>query len=396
MDLTFSKEDLDFQAEVRDFLTSEYPLAIKEKQDKRLPLEKEDIISWQKILASKGWFAINWPKEYGGAGLTPTQIYILQTELAGANTPILIPFGVNMCGPVIYTFGTEEQKKKYLPGILNSDTWWCQGYSEPGSGSDLASLQTKAELKGDNYLVNGTKTWTTLAQHADWVFCLVRTETTDIKQEGISFLLIDMKSKGIEVKPIITIDGAHEVNMIYFDDVEVPANNLIGEEGEGWNIAKFLLMHERTGIAGIAALKRELKRLKEISSDLIVGEASLLDDANFRNKIEAAEIELTATEFTELRTLSQISSGGAPGPESSILKIKGTELQQSISELFIEMLGYYAHPFLTEAELGSNESIGPDYARSAMPHYLNFRKVSIYGGSNEIQRNVISKAILGL
>ena len=396
MDLTFSKEDLDFQAEVRDFLTSEYPLAIKEKQDKRLPLEKEDIISWQKILASKGWFAINWPKEYGGAGLTPTQIYILQTELAGANTPILIPFGVNMCGPVIYTFGTEEQKKKYLPGILNSDTWWCQGYSEPGSGSDLASLQTKAELKGDNYLVNGTKTWTTLAQHADWVFCLVRTETTDIKQEGISFLLIDMKSKGIEVKPIITIDGAHEVNMIYFDDVEVPANNLIGEEGEGWNIAKFLLMHERTGIAGIAALKRELKRLKEISSDLIVGEASLLDDANFRNKIVAAEIELTATEFTELRTLSKISSGGAPGPESSILKIKGTELQQSISELFIEMLGYYAHPFLTEAELGSNASIGPDYAGSAMPHYLNFRKVSIYGGSNEIQRNVISKAILGL
>ena len=396
MDLTFSKEDLDFQAEVRDFLTSEYPLAIKEKQDKRLPLEKEDIISWQKILASKGWFAINWPKEYGGAGLTPTQIYILQTELAGANTPILIPFGVNMCGPVIYTFGTEEQKKKYLPGILNSDTWWCQGYSEPGSGSDLASLQTKAELKGDNYLVNGTKTWTTLAQHADWVFCLVRTQTTDIKQEGISFLLIDMKSKGIEVKPIITIDGAHEVNMIYFDDVEVPANNLIGEEGEGWNIAKFLLMHERTGIAGIAALKRELKRLKEISSDLIVGEASLLDDANFRNKIEAAEIELTATEFTELRTLSAISSGQSLGPESSILKIKATELQQTISELFVEMLAYYAHPFLPESELGSNESIGPEYAGPVMSQYLNLRKVSIYGGSNEIQRNVISKAILGL
>ncbi len=396
MDLTFSKEDLDFQAEVRNFLISEYPLGIKEKQDKRLPLEKEDIISWQKILASRGWFAINWPKEHGGAGLTPTQIYILQNELAGANTPILIPFGVNMCGPVVYTFGTEEQKKKYLPGILNSDTWWCQGYSEPGSGSDLASLQTKAERKGDNYLVNGTKTWTTLAQHADWIFCLVRTETTDIKQEGISFLLIDMKSIGVEVRPIITIDGAHEVNMVYFDDVEVPTANLIGEEGQGWNIAKFLLMHERTGIAGIAALKRELKRLKEISSDLIVGEASLLDDTNFKNKIEAAEIELTATEFTELRTLSQISSGGAPGPESSILKIKGTELQQSISELFIEMLGYYAHPFLTEAELGSNASIGPDYAGPAMPHYLNFRKVSIYGGSNEIQRNVISKAILGL
>ena len=396
MDLTFSKEDLDFQAEVRDFLTSEYPLEIKKKQDKRLPLEKEDIISWQKILASRGWFAINWPKEHGGVGLTPTEIYILQNELAGANTPVLIPFGVNMCGPVVYTFGTEKQKKKFLPGILNSDTWWCQGYSEPGSGSDLASLQTKAKRKGDTYLVNGTKTWTTLAQLADWIFCLVRTDTTDIKQEGISFLLIDMKSKGVEVRPIITIDGAHEVNMVYFDNVEVPTTNIIGEEGQGWNIAKFLLMHERTGIAGIAALKRELKRLKEISSDLIVGEVSLLEDTNFRNKIEAAEIELTATEFTELRTLSQISSGGAPGPESSILKIKGTELQQSISELFIEMLGYYAHPFLTEAELGSNASIGPDYAGSAMPHYLNFRKVSIYGGSNEIQRNVISKAILGL
>ena len=396
MDLTFSQEDLNFQYEVREFLSSEYPPVIKEKQDKRLPLEKEDIISWQKILASKGWFAINWPKEYGGGGLTPTEIYILQNELAAANTPVLIPFGVNMCGPVVYTFGTEEQKEKFLPGILNSDTWWCQGYSEPGSGSDLASLQTKAELKGNNYLVNGTKTWTTLAQHADWIFCLVRTETTDIKQEGISFLLIDMKSKGVEVKPIITIDSAHEVNMVYFDNVEVPADNLIGEEGQGWNIAKFLLMHERTGIAGIAALKRELKRLKEISSDLVVGDASLLDDTNFRNKLEAAEIELTATEFTELRTLSQISSGGAPGPESSILKIKGTELQQSISELFIEMLGYYAHPFITEAELGSNTSIGPDYAGAAMPHYLNFRKVSIYGGSNEIQRNVISKAILGL
>ena len=235
-----------------------------------------------------------------------------------------------------------------------------------------------------------------MAQHADWIFCLVRTETTDIKQEGISFLLIDMKTPGIEVKPIITIDGSHEVNMDYFDNVEVPKENLIGEEGQGWNIAKFLLMHERTGIAGISALKRELKRLKEISANLVVGDGTLLEDSNFRNKLEATEIELTATEFTELRTLSQISSGGSPGPESSILKIKGTELQQNISELFIEMLGYYSHPFFHETELGSNESIGPDYAGPAMPHYLNFRKVSIYGGSNEIQRNVISKAILGL
>ncbi len=396
MDLTFSQQDLDFRDEVQSFILSEYPNLIKEKQDKRLPLAKKDIISWQKILNSKGWFAVNWPKEHGVIYLTPTQKYILQNELAAANTPVLIPFGVNMCGPVVYTFGTDQQKKQHLPGILNSDIWWCQGYSEPGSGSDLASLQTKAEVKGDKYLVNGTKTWTTMAQHADWIFCLVRTETTEIKQEGISFLLIDMKTPGIEVKPIITIDGSHEVNMVYFDNVEVPKENLIGEEGQGWNIAKFLLMHERTGIAGISALKRELKRLKEISANLVVGEGTLLEDTNFRNKLEATEIELTATEFTELRTLSQISSGGSPGPESSILKIKGTELQQNISELFIEMLGYYSHPFFSETELGSNESIGPDYAGPAMPHYLNFRKVSIYGGSNEIQRNVISKAILGL
>lgn len=396
MDLNFSEEDISFQSEVRDFLTNEYPDDIKEKQDKRIPLEKEEVIRWQKLLASKGWFAINWPKEYGGTDWSPTKKYILQNELASANAPVLIPFGVNMCGPVIYSFGTEEQKKEHLDKILNSDVWWCQGYSEPGSGSDLASLQTKAEKADDKYIVNGTKTWTTMAQHADWIFCLVRTKTTDIKQEGISFLLIDMKSPGIEVKPIITIDGSHEVNMVYFDNVEVPTKNLIGEEGEGWNIAKFLLMHERSGIAGIAALKRELSRLKEISETIESGNGVLLDDLDFRKKIEATEIELTATEFTELRTLSSMASGGAPGAESSILKIKGTELQQTISELFIEMLGYYALPFFEEDKIGTNETVGPDYAAPGMPHYLNYRKVSIYGGSNEIQRNVISKAILGL
>lgn len=396
MDLIFSQEDLDFQEEVRVFLKTEYPHEIKEKQEKRISLDQEDVIKWQKLLAKKGWFAINWPREYGGSDWSPTKKYILQNELAAGNTPVLIPFGVNMCGPVVYTFGTSAQKEQHLPGILNSDVWWCQGYSEPGSGSDLASLQTKAELKGDNYIVNGTKTWTTLAQYADWIFCLVRTETTQIKQEGISFLLIDMQTPGIEVKPIITIDGSHEVNIVYFDNVEVPLENLIGKEGQGWDIAKFLLMHERIGITGIAALKRELKRLKEISSKIIVGEGTLLDDSSYRSKLDQAEIELKATEFTELRTLSAISSGQPLGPESSILKIKGTELQQTISELFVEMLGYYAHPFFLETELGSNKSVGPDYAGSVMPQYLNFRKVSIYGGSNEIQRNVISKAILGL
>ena len=397
MDLTFSDSDLSFRQEVVTFLENEYPADIKEKQDKRVPLEKEEIVRWQKILHNKGWFAINWPTEFSGyKELSVTEKYILQEELAKANTPTTIPFGMGMCAPVIYSFGTEDQKQKYLPSILNSDIWWCQGYSEPGSGSDLASLKTKAELVNDKYIVNGTKTWTTLAQHADWIFCLVRTETTPIKQEGISFLLIDMSTKGIEVKPIITIDGSHEVNMVYMDNVEVPKENLIGEEGQGWNIAKFLLAHERSGIAGIAALKRELKRLKELSSEIAVGEGTLLEDSQFRSKIEETEIELTATEFTELRTLAAMSQGGSPGAESSILKIKGTELQQTISELFVEMLGYYAHPFYLENEIGSNETAGPDYAAPVMPHYLNYRKVSIYGGSNEIQRNVISKAILGL
>ena len=396
MDLKFSKEDLEFKQEVEGFLDANYPLDIKEKQDRRYPLDKSDVIKWQKILSKRGWFAITWPKEYGGSDLSPTKKYILQNVLAEANTPILIPFGVNMSGPFIYSFGTEKQKDFHLPKILNSDIWWCQGYSEPGSGSDLASLKTKAEKKGDYYVVNGAKTWTTLAQHADWIFSLVRTKTTSIKQEGISFILIDMNSEGIEVKPIITIDGAHEVNMVYFDNVKVPKENLVGGEGQGWNIAKFLLMHERTGIAGLAAIKRELNRLKELASEIYTGEDTLLEDNSFRKKINETEIELEAAEFTELRTLSAIAKNGAPGPESSILKIKGTELQQRVTELFVEMLGYYAHPFFKENELGSNMSIGPDYAAPVMPNYLNFRKVSIYGGSNEIQRNVIAKAILGL
>jgi alkylation response protein AidB-like acyl-CoA dehydrogenase len=396
MDLTYSQEDLKFRADIKSFIEDFYPLDIKKKQDNRLPLEKEEIVRWQKILAENNYFAINWPKEYGGTNWSPTQKYIFQNELASENTPILIPFGVNMCGPVIYTFGTEEQKEEHLPGIINSDVWWCQGYSEPSSGSDLASLQVKAVKNDDCYIVNGTKTWTTLAQHADWIFCLVRTESTDVKQEGISFLLIDMKTPGIEVQPIITIDGSHEVNMVFFENVEVPISNLVGEEGQGWNIAKFLLMHERTGIAGLASMKRELNKMKEIASLTPLGEGTLMDDKFFMNKLFAAEIELSAIEYTELRTLSALSSGGAPGPESSILKIKGTELQQTLSELFIEMMGYYSHPFIPENELGSNASIGPSYAAPGMAHYLNYRKVSIYGGSNEIQRNVIAKAILGL
>jgi len=397
MNLSFSEEDLKFQNEVRSFIADNYPADIKNKMDNGIPLSKEDILTWQRILSKKGWFAVNWPEEYGGTGWTVTQKHIFQNELASANTPTLVPFGVSMCGPVIYSFGTQEQKDKFLPGIINNDVWWCQGYSEPGSGSDLASLKTKAVKDGDHYIVNGTKTWTTMAQHADWIFCLVRTETTDIKQQGISFLLIDMKTPGVEVKPIITIDGSHEVNMVYLDNVKVPVENLIGEEGAGWNIAKFLLAHERTGIGGIPALKREIRRLREITSELPLGEGFLKDDELFMDKLNKLEIDLLAAEYSELRTLASMSKGGHPGPESSILKIKGTDLQQGLSDLFVEAIGYYAHPFMSEEDLASNEGrIGPDFAANVMPHYLNYRKVSIYGGSNEIQRNVIAKAVLGI
>ena len=397
MNLSFSKEDQEFQQEVRSFIEQNYPSEIKEKQDQGIPLSKEDTVKWHKILNDKGWLAVNWPEELGGTGWTITQKHIFQNELANANTPTLVPFGVSMCGPVVYTFGNQEQKDRFLPGIINNDVWWCQGYSEPGSGSDLASLKTKAVKDGDHYIVNGTKTWTTMAQHADWIFCLVRTETTDIKQQGISFLLIDMKTPGVEVKPIITIDGSHEVNMVYLDNVKVPVENLIGEEGAGWNIAKFLLAHERTGIGGIPALKREIRRLREITSELPLGEGFLKDDELFMDKLNKLEIDLLAAEYSELRTLAAMSKGGHPGPESSILKIKGTDLQQGLSDLFVEALGYYAHPFMSEDDLISNEGrIGPDFAANVMPHYLNYRKVSIYGGSNEIQRNVIAKAVLGI
>ena len=397
MNLSFSEEDLKFQDEVRSFIAENYPADIKNKMDNGIPVSKDDIQTWQKILSKKGWLAVNWPEEYGGTGWSITQKHIFQNELADANTPTLVPFGVSMCGPVVYTFGTQEQKDRFLPGIINNDVWWCQGYSEPGSGSDLASLKTKAVKDGDHYIVNGTKTWTTMAQHADWIFCLVRTETTDIKQQGISFLLIDMKTPGVEVKPIITIDGSHEVNMVYLDNVKVPVENLIGEEGAGWNIAKFLLAHERTGIGGIPALKREIRRLREITSELPLGEGFLKDDELFMDKLNKLEIDLLAAEYSELRTLAAMSKGGHPGPESSILKIKGTDLQQGLSDLFVEALGYYAHPFMSEDDLISNEGrIGPDFAANVMPHYLNYRKVSIYGGSNEIQRNVIAKAVLGI
>ena len=391
MDINFSDADNQFRQEVKDYLENKYPKHVKEKQNNGEQLTKQDMIDYHKSLYEQGWAGYNWPVEYGGTGWSPTQIYIFQEELGYANTPTILPFGLNMVGPVIYTFGNEEQKKKFLPDILEFNTWWCQGYSEPGSGSDLASLKTKAVRDGDHYIVNGSKTWTTLAQNADWIFCLVRTETTQKKQEGISFLLIDMKTEGIEVKPIITIDGDHEVNSVFFTDVKVPAENLIGEEGKGWTYAKFLLAHERFGIAGVPNQKYSLKLLKERTKDFAG------DD--LKKKIADYEIELSALEFTELRTLAALANGGHPGAESSIIKIKGTELQQRLTEMYVEAAGQYILPY--EGPEGFNSNNTPasnvsDFSSQAVSRYLNFRKTSIYGGSNEIQKNINAKAILGV
>jgi len=391
MDINFSDADNQFRQEVKDYLENKYPKHVKEKQNNGEQLTKQDMIDYHKSLYEQGWAGYNWPVEYGGTGWSPTQIYIFQEELGYANTPTILPFGLNMVGPVIYTFGNEEQKKKFLPDILEFNTWWCQGYSEPGSGSDLASLKTKAVRDGDHYIVNGSKTWTTLAQNADWIFCLVRTETTQKKQEGISFLLIDMKTEGIEVKPIITIDGDHEVNSVFFSDVKVPAENLIGQEGKGWTYAKFLLAHERFGIAGVPNQKYSLKLLKERTKDFA--------DDDLKKKIADYEIELLALEFTELRTLAALANGGHPGAESSIIKIKGTELQQRLTEMYVEAAGQYILPY--EGPEGFNSNNTPasnvsDFSSQAVSRYLNFRKTSIYGGSNEIQKNIIAKAILGV
>ena len=389
MEISFTEKDLEFRDEIKSWIEHDYPQHIKDKQEKGEVLTKEEVIEFHKALSTQGWMGYNWPAEYGGTGWTSTQIYIFQKEFGLAGCPNILPFGVSMVGPVIYTFGNEEQKKRFLPDILNFDTWWCQGYSEPGSGSDLASLKTKAVREGDYYIVNGSKTWTTLAQHADWIFNLVRTETTEKRQEGISFLLIDMNTPGVEVEPIITIDGAHEVNAIFFSDVKVPAENLIGEEGKGWTYAKFLLAHERFGIAVVGAEIRQLNKLKQIVSEL--------DNPDLSRKIKELEIDLSALEILGLRMLSDIETKGHPGPESSILKIRGTEIQQRLTELFVEASGEYALIYPgPHGHLGNTKPSGPDHAAKSLSKYLNYRKASIYGGSNEIQKNIISKMILGL
>jgi hypothetical protein len=397
MNLEFSPEDVAFREEARRFIAENYPASLRGKQDEGEELAKEDFLSWHRVLAKQGWVAPAWPKEYGGPGWTTVQRFIWSEELARADTLPILPFGINMVGPVIYTFGTPEQKAKFLPRILSGEDWWCQGYSEPGAGSDLASLRTRAVRDGDHYIVNGQKTWTTLAQHADWGFFLVRTDTESKPQEGISFLLIDMSSPGVTVRPIITLGGEHEVNEVWLEDVRVPVENRIYEENKGWTCAKFLLAHERTGIAGVARSKRGVERIKTIARTEQDGDRPLIANPFFKRKIAELEIDLTALEYTELRTLASEASGKGPGPESSLLKIKGTEIQQRLTELALEAVGHYGAPYFRGFGEGDNEHpIGPDYAHRAAPTYFNGRKTSIYGGSNEIQRNIIAKMVLGL
>jgi len=400
MNVDFSREELAFQQEARAFFRDQYPDDLKKKTDSGIELSRDDFIRWQKIMYRQGWAAVNWPVEFGGTGWTPVQKYIYANEIAQANAPDMVPFGVKMVGPVIYTFGTAEQCERFLPDILESNVWWCQGYSEPGSGSDLASLKTRADRDGDHYIVNGTKTWTTLAQMADWIFCLVRT-SSDVarRQEGISFLLIDMSTPGVTVKPIITIEGGHEVNEVHFEEVKVPVANLVGEEGKGWTYGKVLLQHERANIAGVARSQYRLGKLREKTSQEIHGGAPLLNDRNFARKLAAVEIELKALEYTELRTLAAVEVGKAPGPESSILKIRGTEVQQSIDELIVEAAGYYALPYVPQQydpEFPVDDRIGFDAETRSSLVYFNNRKASIYGGSNEIQKNIVAKHVLGL
>ena len=397
MQLEFSPEEIAFQQEVRTFIAENYPENLRSVQDEGQDLSNEDFLSWHRILAKKGWIAPAWPIEYGGTGWTATQRFIWSEELAAADCVGTMPFGLSMVGPVIYTFGTPEQKAQFLPGILSGDDWWCQGYSEPGAGSDLASLRTKAVRDGDHYVVNGQKTWTTMAQYADWGFFLVRTDSDAKAQEGISFLLINMKTPGVTVRPIITLGGEHEVNEVWLEDVRVPVANRIYEENKGWTCAKFLLAHERTGIAAVARSKRGVEKIKSIARTEQDGDRPLIANPFFKRKISELEIDLTALEFTELRSLAGEAAGKGPGPESSLLKIKGSEIQQRITELALEAVGHYGAPYFRGFGEGDNEHpIGPDYAHRAAPTYFNTRKTTIYGGSNEIQRNIIAKMVLGI
>jgi alkylation response protein AidB-like acyl-CoA dehydrogenase len=394
MHTSFSPEDIAFRDEVREFFDTAYDEEIAARlSNPDTAVFQPAIIEWQKRLFDRGWIAPGWPLEYGGTGWDVAKSFIFDAERATRGIPDVIPFGLKMVGPVIYTFGTDEQKARFLPKILASDEWWCQGYSEPGSGSDLASLKTRAERDGGDYIVNGAKIWTTYAHLADWIFCLVRTSNEGRKQEGISFLLIDMKTPGIKVNPIISIDTYHELNEVEFNNVRVPVANRIGEENKGWTYAKALLAHERTAIAEVADSKRQLAEVKRYAALEVNGGKRLIDDPLFQKRLSDVEIELMALEFTELRVLATVASGKAPGAESSLLKIKGTEMQQAVQALAMDLAAYYQGVLPGGPDA---ETLGHEFGTKSFKNFMHGRASTIYGGSNEVQRNIIAKALLGL
>ena len=398
MDLNFTPEEEAFRAEVQAFLKAKLPERIATKVKAGQRLTKADQDEWHAILNERGWLANHWPQAYGGPGWGAVEKFIFDTECALAGGPRIVPFGVNMLGPVLIKFGNEAQKKYWLPRILSGEDWWCQGYSEPGAGSDLASVKTTAVRQGDHYIVNGQKTWTTQGQHANMIFCLVRTDREAKAQSGISFLLVDMNSPGVELRPIRTLDGDKEVNEVFFTDVKVPVENLVGEENKGWTYAKYLLTYERTGIAGVGFCIAALAKLKVVAAKVMKNGQPLDQDPLFAARMAQVEIDLENMKTTNLRVIAAVAGGGVPGAESSMLKIRGTEIRQEILSLIRRAVGPYALPFIEEAQYEgyADEPVGPKEAATAAANYFNYRKLSIFGGSNEIQKNIISKMILGL
>ncbi|MGO9950068.1 MAG: acyl-CoA dehydrogenase family protein [Steroidobacteraceae bacterium] len=397
MDLNLTEAENRLREKVRNFVRDALPEPIRAKISRNERPSVDDLTSWYRILRARGWIGSNWPVRFGGPGWSPVQQYVFEEELAVAGAPLPPAFGTKLVGPVIMTFGSGAQQGYFLPRILSGEHWWCQGYSEPGAGSDLASLRTRAVREGDHYIVNGQKTWTTLAQYANWIFCLVRTDPQAKSQRGISFLLIDMASAGVSVRPIITLDGAHEVNEVWFENVRVPAENLVGEENHGWTYAKFLLQHERSTFAGVGHIKRDLERLKAIAAAERRCGRALIEEPLFAAKISQVEIDLMALEITGLRLLDAARSQTAPGPVVSILKVQSSVIQQRLSELLLEAVGIYGLPFVPERERGIDTLPGIVPARAAglAAKYCNERKLSIFGGSNEIQKNIIARMILG-
>lgn len=394
MDLSYSPEEQAFQAEVRGFLATHLPEHISSAVRAGGELSKEIMEEWHALLNAKGWLATTWPTAFGGPGWSPVERHIFEEECCRAYAPRIVPFGVSMLGPVLQKFGSKAQQDHYLPRILDGTDWWCQGYSEPGAGSDLASLKTRAVRDGDHYVINGQKTWTTLGQHADWIFCLCRTDPEAKPQAGISFILVDLNAPGIEMRPIKLIEGGHEVNEVFFTDVRVPVGNLVGEANKGWTIAKYLLTHERTGIAGVGFSIQALEEVKALARKLRRGGRPLIEDPLFAARLARVEVDLEAMKITNLRMLFQAQKQGAPGPETSILKIKGTLINQELRDLARRALGPLAAPMGVATE--SNLLFGPPDTGNNAARYFNNRKTSIFGGSNEIQRNILTKTMLEL